>query len=358
MSVSRRSFLATTTGALATPFLNSVVYGESIPSLGGIAFNRGIEFGSAIDSVKDAKYLDLILFQARILTPEWQMKPIHVAPNGVDRQFGEADFLYKLACGKGLAVHGHTLFWPKRPLTWAEHKNFDIVKCVYRDFIHEVLDRFPNVKSWDVLNEIVGKDTHLEVDPLLDQFGLEFVDFCFRTAHEAAPNAKLVLNDYDLTCGWGNCTTKRRKMLALLEQLIKMGTPIHALGIQSHLSAKKKPSMTAITEFISAVGELGLDTYISELDIKDGSFPVSIAERDEMVGEYYYEFISSVLKEKSVKRIIFWNLADAHSNYTKEFKNDQKEKSTDAPAPRPLLFDENLNPKSAFWKVKEALERV
>src|SRR5690606_272749 len=111
-------------------------------------------------------------------------------------RFGPADEIVAMAAASGQKVHGHSLFWHRQPIAWADGGDFDEVCRLYGGFIRDVVGRYPQIASWDVFNEVVDEREPLRDHALLKRFGLDFVEFCFRTAHDAAPAARLAINDH------------------------------------------------------------------------------------------------------------------------------------------------------------------
>src|SRR5690606_9158184 len=196
---------------------------------------------------------------------EWQLKPrfLKPDPHGPWR-FEEADAIARFARDHGKKLHGHTLYWHHEPIRWANSADLAEAKRLYGGFLRAVVGRYPDFTSWDVMNEIAEENTVLRDEPMLARFGYDFIDFCFRTVHEQAPRARLVLNDYNLECAARFCDDKRANMLKILKRLRAMGTPVHALGIQGHLSSRWRPAPAGTADFIARVADLGYEVYISE----------------------------------------------------------------------------------------------
>jgi endo-1,4-beta-xylanase len=132
-----------------------------------------------------------------------------------------------------------------------------------------------------------------------------------------------------------------------------MGAPIHAVGIQAHLSTVYRASPRATLDMINAIADLGLDVFISELDVNDSTLPQNIAERDRLVAEYYEEFLTPVLAHGAVKRLVFWGISD-YDNWVVQGYTQEKRKAGTGAA-RPALFDSQNRPKPAFHAVMRAL---
>lgn len=91
--------------------------------------------------------------------------------------------------------------------------------------------------------------------------GEQFIDFAFKTARAADPNAKLYINDYNLD-GPGS---KVNAMVALIGRLKSRGVPIDGVGTQAHLILGQVGGVAAQ---LAVLANTGLDVAITELDIR------------------------------------------------------------------------------------------
>ena len=159
------------------------------------------------------------------------------------------------------------------------------------------------IDSWDVVNEPFSDGaSQFRKHPVLDEFGDAFIRFLFLQARRLAPEAKLVLNDYNLSCGAGFCQRKRDHALFAIERLLKSGTHIDAIGIQAHLLKRWPVRKTSLSTFVRGLDDLGLDVHISEMDVNDVDMPTDIARRDALIAEIYGDYLSAVLEHRSVEK--------------------------------------------------------
>ncbi|MEQ1943219.1 endo-1,4-beta-xylanase [Mesorhizobium sp. VNQ89] len=328
--------------------------GGDLPALKTLGKKRGLEIGTAYTDNADPAYRRLLAYHSDLIVPQWQLKPRFLKPHkNSPYNFGPCDSIYAFAAKNRMAFHGHTLFWHEEPIRWAESGDFQEASATYGEFIREVVRHYPKAVSWDVFNEIVEENQPFRDEPLIQRYGLQFIDFCLRTTHEAAPRARLALNEYNLECAMDWCRSKQANMTRLLRDLKRMGSPVHAVGIQAHLSTVHRASPRATLDMINAIADLGLDVYISELDVNDSTLPRDIAERDRLVAEYYEEFLTPVLAHRAVKRLVFWGISDFDNWVVQGYTTEKRKAGTGAA--RPALFDAENQPKPAFHAVVRAL---
>ena len=98
------------------------------------------------------------------------------------------------------------------------------------------------IYSYDVVNEAVQPETGEIRDTNVTRAlgGEHFLDLMFHTARAEAPHAQLVYNDYMSWERNSEDETHMRGVLKLLEGFRKRGTPVDALGVQSHIRLLKR----------------------------------------------------------------------------------------------------------------------
>ena len=147
------------------------------------------------------------------------------------------------------------------------------------------------------------------------------LDLMFRTARAEAPHAQLVYNDY---MSWERGTedeTHITGVLKLLEGFRKRGTPVDALGIQSHIRLLKPLPVADIVResegpwrrFLDAVVAMGYGLEITEFDVNDRMAPDDIAVRDAMVADYANAYLDVMLSYPQLGDVVAWGMVDRYS---------------------------------------------
>ncbi len=181
--------------------------------------------------------------------------------------------------------------------------------------------------------------------------------------------------------------TVRPALLTLLKAMIAAKLNITAVGLECHLQPQMmnnvyQPDWTAFGSFIQAIGNLGLDVYITELDVFDyaascGGHAAAPGDSDYLIDIYYTSFLSKVLSYSNVKVVTLWDLSDRYTFYryldasTWAGYNTiprPKPAGTTWPncptlpanaaavaCPRPNAYDDTLKPKAARQKIADAL---
>jgi endo-1,4-beta-xylanase len=130
--------------------------------------------------------------------------------------------------------------------------------------------------------------------------------------------------------------------------------PIHAVGVQSHLPADGPLPGAGLIAFVREMGKMGLEVYITELDVNTVKIAGGNAEQDAAVARVYREFPALVLAEPNVKALLMWGITDGHT-WLNEMKRPWAERP-DGLRQRPLPFDADLKPTPAFFALRDAIE--
>jgi endo-1,4-beta-xylanase len=132
-------------------------------------------------------------------------------------------------------------------------------------------DRFPRTALIDVVNEPPPHTTPGYADVIggSGSSGYDWIVNSFKWAHDACPNAILILNDYN------NLETDSvvQHTIDIVNAIVAAGAPIHAVGCETH-DAAALPSSTLKANIDKIATLTGLPIYITEYDL-------SIADDDQ-----------------------------------------------------------------------------
>jgi endo-1,4-beta-xylanase len=187
--------------------------------------------------------------------------------------------------------------------------------------------------------------------PWFNLLGYEYMDLAFRTTHQADPNAALVYNDYGLELNFDYHEARRQRVIRLLQDFRSRGTPVHALGIQSHLTPEWPFDASIFVRFLDQVAAMGYAIYISEMDVADKTFPADFEIRDKLVADIYEAYWTAALSHPAVKVALTWGITDRYSwlNYF------EASRRSDGLASRGLVLDQDYHKKPAYNALLTAL---
>jgi endo-1,4-beta-xylanase len=186
-------------------------------------------------------------------------------------------------------------------------------------------------------------------------FGPDYLDLAYRTAREADPDARLVVNEYDVELDAPEQEARRTALINLIGRMQRSGTPVDAVGIQAHLACAGGPpfSPVRLRRFLAELAGLGMTIQITELDVTDENAPADTAVRDRLVADTYARFLDAALDEPAVKMVMTWGLSDRHSWIVRKETHESNWRTDGSPS-RPLPFDAELKPKPAFEAIAQA----
>lgn len=372
MKFSRRegvtSFLALAATACAPRTLSraSPGFGQG-ETLKALAARSGRRFGSELafgrpgedrGSFANPPYAEILERECAVLVPENELKWAWTRPSASTFDFRQFDAIVDYATAKGFALRGHTLFWaPEKWFPkWLVAHDFgaqpvDAAERMLTEHVRTVCRRYgTRIGSYDVVNEAVEPETGALRDTVMTRAmggGEPMLDLMFHTARTEAPHAQLVYNDY---MSWERGTEDETHIvgvLKLLEGFRKRGTPVDALGIQSHIRLLKDASVAEIVResevpwrrFLDAVVAMGYDLVITEFDVNDRKAPDDIALRDRMVADYARAYLDIMLSYEQLGDVLAWGMVDSY-NWLTGF-----DPRTDKSIKRGTPYDTQFRPK-------------
>ena len=327
--------------------------------LGG-ALNKDLIAGN------DPKAAQLAIKQYNSATAENAMKWSLIQPKPGEFNWKPADDFMTFCEENEMTPIGHTLVWKSQVPGWVfkdetgNQISREALLVRMENHISKVVGRYKGrIHGWDVVNEALNEDGTLRrinwgkvIGEGKESQKYDHIEYAFRYAHAADPNAELYYNDYNLD-------TKREKCdgaVAIVKHLQSKGVRIDGVGIQLHagLAGNTYPDPADLEYAINSFAALGVKVMITELDMKTkrtGYRGADInmmnhratqddqaltAETQRMVADKYAEIFKIALKYKEViSRVTLWGVYDGRSWISGS----------------PLLFDTQYQPKEANYSV-------
>ena len=138
---------------------------------------------------------------------------------------------------------------------------------------------------------------------------------------------------------------KSDALYQLIKHLLNSGVRVDAVGFQGHLNVNRAYDWASVKNNIRRFKDLGLDVYITELDVSMGMgwkmgdpFP---ADYEKLQAERFYGLVKAA-REAGVHRIDVWGLSEAVNQH---WLVGQKAR----------LFDEQFQPRATYQAVLRAL---
>jgi endo-1,4-beta-xylanase len=366
----RRNMLQALAGAAMMPAAFAAAPNGQ-EALKDIASRKGLRFGTAVGmgraQFRDPAYRALIARECNLIVAENEMKWQALQPTRDKWNFGPADEMLAWATQNGIAMRGHNLFWQAEKWLpgWVAREDFGAqpargAERLVREHVRIVCEHFGKaIGSYDVVNEAVDPaDGQLRQNALTRPLGaIEQIDMAFRFAHEYAPHAQLVYNDY--MRGDAGSTRHRAGVLKLLAELRRRGTPIHALGLQSHIGSwddtdRGRADLEHWRRFLDEVTAMGYELLITEFDVNDRRLPADIAKRDAGVAAAARDYLDLTLSYPGLRDFLLWGMAD-HISWLQEWDEAPR---TDKLPMRPCPFDAQLRAKPLRTAIADAMRAM
>lgn len=352
-------------GPLPTKLPSEATAVKGKNSLQAHAARSGLLAGAAIPVrglQSDPVFQELVADQYGILVPENELKMVALRPSADKYDFSASDALFAFAKEHGLKMRGHTLVWHGSVPQWVRQQSstLDLHKVMV-EHIQTVMGRYRGqVQAWDVVNEAIlpsdGEPNGMRKTVWYNAMGPEYIHIAFRTAREADPNAKLTYNDYGVEYDKEEHAERRRQVLALVRRMQAAKVPIDAVGVQAHIRVGFNASVgTGLKEYIGAIRQMGLDVYVTELDVnEDDVTDDDVEKRDAAVAETYRQFLNLMLSNPATKAVLTWGVSDRRT-WLNGF-NGHAQKFPNRPQ-RCLPFDAAYKPKPAFFAIRDSFDR-
>jgi endo-1,4-beta-xylanase len=171
------------------------------------------------------------------------------------------DNAYQYAKQNGLPFKQHTFVWGQQQPAWLSGLSFEEQKAEVEEWISEFCSRYPETDFIDVVNEpIHAQPTYKNAIGGNGVTGWDWVIWSFEKARQYCPNAKLLLNDYNIL----NNNTSTTIYVNLIN-LLKTRGLIDGVGEQGHF-LETTPLATIATNLDKLAGT-EFPIHISEFDL-------------------------------------------------------------------------------------------
>ena len=318
------------------------------PTLRTLAQTHHILLGTAVnmDALQhDATYDSTLAREFDVVTPENVMKFDAVHPEKNTYTFAQADALVAFAHTHNMQVRGHNLVWYRALPAWITKGSFtrNQLLAILKDHIFTVVGHYRGqVNMWDVVNEAVGDDATMRESLWYRDIGPDYLDWAFRWAHEANPQAHLFYNDY----GAEGLNPKSDAIYALVKGMLQRGIPIYGVGLQTHTSILNAPVEQDVIANMQRLAALGLKVQITEMDVQIQGDTRPMTQRLTIQAQIYYNMLHVCLVVKTCEAFVMWGFTDRYTWIPSATRHPDA----------PLIFDTSYHPKPAYTALSRELK--
>ncbi len=328
----------------------------------GLKDNSSFPIGTAIKIetlLNDSILQDLQKSNFNSITSASDMKMNRILTSEDNYDWSRIDKIVDYAQLNNQRLFGHNLIWHSSTPKWVKEKA--LIDSIWldtfmKDYITKYVSRYKGkVAAWDVVNE--GLESHggnIRKTMWYNVLGKDYIAKAFTYAHEADPNAILFYNDFNIE----RDTLKLNATLKLVNELKNQAVPIHGIGFQMHIRMDIPDETIAYA--LKKAAATGLQIHLSEVDIifnkhddtRLGGIQIYDEITDKMKAAQAEKYKNLVLMYRKIVPkeqqygITFWDFTDRDSWINGFFNlNDW-----------PTLYDENLEPKPAYFGFLEGLK--
>ena len=295
------------------------------------------------------------------------MSQISPKPNRNDWFY--SDYVINYAQRYGMAVQGTPLVYslPVILPPWVKEleqkQRWEALRAAMKREVSAVVGRYRGkVKSWIVVNEAVDYDASANGWTLAPNVWQKahaqsgnpewtYIDEAFNAARTADRDAVLIYNDF----ANAEVSGKSDFIHTLLKGMKSRKVPVDAVGFQMHLNKEGADApwlsgglnIDSFKRNMQRFADLGLDIYITELDMKlEDMSPRSLQRQ----AEVYAQIVDACRAQPRFKGLLQWGLYDKY-NWLNDLPTEKVKPLY------PLIYDTACNPKPAYYSLREALTK-
>jgi endo-1,4-beta-xylanase len=319
------------------------------PPLRDLGANHKIGMGNyaSLKKLNDKQYTGILTSQYSFVTidgePNWAFNDGALRPSPTTYDYRNMDKVFAFARAHGMPIQVHHLVWgeDKWLPPWLKNGNYskDQLLNLMHEHITNVADHYKGqVREWSVVNEAFTRGLH---DWWADRIGdTSYIDDAFIWAHQADPNAKLILNDFQNESE-NNVSNAEYDYVKGAKA---RGVPIDGIGMQMHIDASNPPKKEDVIKNMRRFNALGVKTYITEFDVNLNQVNGSGADRSRLQSQIYYGMARACIESKVCPSFAQLGITDSETWY-----NDLGWTKS-----QPLLFDSSYHIKPAFYSFRRA----
>lgn len=218
--------------------------------------------------------------------------------------FNLVDAILAWTSENDIPLRGHNIFWgiPQFVQPWIKELDDKALKETLENRAETLASRYKGrFAEYDLNNEMIHGNYYE------DRLGPEITQWMAEWVHQGDPDAKLYLNDYDITTG-----NKLPEYMAQIRTLLRQGIPIAGIGVQGHLHAetfdrhelKRSLDSLAIFQLPVCITEFNIPGQRSKF-MQDAKLKMT-AEEEVMNAKELADFYRICFAHPAVKGIVMW----------------------------------------------------
>lgn len=328
------------------------------PSLKALGAEHNIQIGNFAmpKLLGEQAYADILTSQFNLALvdnqPNWHFTDVDLRPSVNEFNFSRVDEVVAFAQKNNMAIQMHHYIWGEQKWLpdwllkggYSKQQLLDIIQ----NHIMVMGKRYSGkVQEWTVVNEAFTRGQHMYglSDWWADNTGgQEYIDQSFIWARQADPHSKLILNDFNNE----TINDTSNAMYDYIKGAKERGIPIDGIGMQMHIDGTHPPVKDEVISNMKRFGALGVQVYVTELDVNMNDVKADNAARDDIQSGIYHEMMRACIESEVCPSFALLGITDKETWYNY---------LPGTPDARPLLFTKDYKPKPAFYSLREALQQ-
>jgi len=228
----------------------------------------------------------------------------------MERQKGQVNYavvdnMLAWADQNGIPLRGHCIFWgvPNHVQPWLKEMNDDDFKATVFERGRTIGSRYRGrFAEYDLNNEMMHANYYEQ------RFGLDFIRQMALSVKEGDPDARLFVNDYDITTG-----NRLDDYVKHIRSLLDAGVPISGIGVQGHLHGDSFDP-AALQRALDTLAQFHLPIRITEFNFPGQRSKyytgdrraVMTPEEEQAKADALKQFFTMCFGHPSVTGILMW----------------------------------------------------
>lgn len=362
LKVTHLSITTPSTGILTTNWMTE-------PGLSELAAANGILIGTEFnpDRMLDERYCKVITHDFNLgALSVFTSAQVWLGPDEYD--FSALDQQVNDSAQYGLTLYASHLVWGSYDEgvlpDWLKEGNYSKEELlnILHNHITTLVSRYKDrVSIWSIANEAPERDRSYGADFWYDHIGPEYIEKSFEWAREADPDAILLFNAANNESPRDADTTYNINTLYQMVKTMKeMGVPVDAVGMQGHLflpwTSHIRPKEADVEATMKKFGDLGVKVMITEMDVNLHEIPGTPQQKEDAQKQMYSDMMTACVQSGVCTLFATWGISDDESWIT--FNDSEWVYQMPITDAAPLLFDDNFDPKPAYFSVLDVLKGV
>ncbi len=307
----RLLFLVAT--ALLMPLVAGVRADAAVPArTGPVLLGTAFQYGAI--QTDPAYTTQLLSHNFKVLTPEWEqyMDQVETSPGVFD--FSKPDAMLQFAQSNGLQMRGHVLIWGLQVPAWLTNPATPWTRAtllaVMNQWITTAMNRYAgSIHEWDVVNEPLNDDGTYKQNIWQQVIGNDYIEQALVIAHAADPTARLYINEYSTEWLW----PKSDALYAIAQDFAARAVPLDGIGFQVHSDTRWPAAYSDLLANMTRLGNLGLRTDITEMDVGTSHYPGTQAQKYEAQRVIYDDAARACQAAPSCWAFTTWGFTDSYT---------------------------------------------